>query len=306
MSGTPDAPEGVLLLDKPAGITSTRALVMAKRLLELRKAGHTGTLDPFATGLLPLVFGEATKFSRFLLDATKSYEATLRLGQRTASGDTEMPVIEERPVNVDSPQIDAVLEQFIGVQDQTPPMHSAVRVDGRRLYEHAREGVEVARAARRVDVSRLALLARDGNDLRFSVTCSKGTYVRTLAEDIGAALGCGGHLVALRRTAIGPLSLDSAVKIAEMEANDLDWRRSRLLPIDILVASLRRWDVDREAAVRFVQGQELREAPGSEGEEVAVYAPAGRLVGVGLRTAEGRLAPARLLSVANPKSPDFA
>lgn len=306
MAVAPRAPEGVLLLDKPSGITSTRALVLAKRLLELRKAGHTGTLDPFATGLLPLVFGEATKFSRFLLDAAKSYEATLRLGQRTASGDTEMPVIEERPVQADSSQIAAVFQRFTGVQEQTPPMHSAVRVDGRRLYEHARQGVEVARAPRRVDVSRLSLLDREGNDLHFAVTCSKGTYIRTLAEDIGAALGCGGHLVALRRTAIGPLALESSVKIIDLEANDLDWRRSRLLPTDVLVASLRRWDVDREAAIRFVQGRELDGAPGEVGEEIAVYAPAGRLVGVGLRNAEGRLAPARLLSVENPKSPDFA
>ena len=306
MTGDKPPAAGVLLLDKPAGITSTRALAIAKRLLELRKAGHTGTLDPFATGLLPLVFGEATKFSRFFLDATKSYEATIRLGQRTPSGDTETDVELERPVAVDGRQIADVLARFRGVQYQTPPMHSAVRIDGKRLYEHARAGVEIERAARRVEIVELESGARMGNDLAVRVTCSKGTYVRTLAVDIGEALGCGGHLVALRRTAIGKLTLDSAVEIADLEANSLEWRRSCLLPTDILVASLRRWDVQREAAVRFVQGQELTDAPGGDGEEVAVYAPAGRLVGVGLRGPGGRLAPQRLLSVANPKSPDFA
>ena len=303
----PAAPaEGVLLLDKPAGITSTRALATAKRLLQLRKAGHTGTLDPFATGLLPLVFGEATKFSRFLLDSVKSYEATLRLGEVTASGDIETPVIERRPVAVDESQIAEVLPRFRGIQQQVPPMHSAVRVDGRRLYEHAREGVEVARAARTIEVVALEMLDRVGEDLRIAVTCSKGTYVRTLGEDIGRALGCGAHLVALRRTAIGPLRVENAVNIAELEANELEWRRGRLHPVELLVAALPRWDVAKAQAVRFVQGQELAEAPGEPGAEVAVFAPGGRLVGVGLKSASGRLAPQRLMSVADPKSPDFA
>ena len=298
--------EGVLLLDKPAGITSTRALATAKRLLQLRKAGHTGTLDPFATGLLPLVFGEATKFSRFLLDAVKSYEATLRLGEVTASGDIEAPVTERRAVDVDDARIEEVLRGFLGVQEQTPPMHSAVRVAGRRLYEHAREGVEIERTARTIEICGLCRLGRQGNDLTVAVTCSKGTYVRTLGEDIGRALGCGAHLVALRRTAIGPLSLETAVKIADLEANGVEWGRHQLKPVHLLVASLPRWDVARELAVRFVQGQELAEAPAQPGSEVAVFAPGGRLVGVGRVETSGRLAPQRLMSVADPKSPDFA
>jgi tRNA pseudouridine55 synthase len=298
--------EGVLLLDKPAGITSTRALATAKRLLQLRKAGHTGTLDPFATGLLPLVFGEATKFSRFLLDAVKSYEATLRLGEVTASGDIETPVTQRCPVVADDEQIDEVLAGFLGFQDQTPPMHSAVRVAGRRLYEHAREGVEIDRAARTIEVRALRRLGRSGNDLTVTVTCSKGTYVRTLGEDIGRVLGCGAHLVALRRTAIGPLTVENAVKITDLEANGVEWARRQLRPVRLLVASLPRWDVAKELAVRFVQGQELAEPPAGPGTEVAVFAPGGRLVGVGRVEASGRLAPQRLMSVADPKSPDFA
>lgn len=302
-----DAPvEGVLLLDKPAGITSTRALATAKRLLQLRKAGHTGTLDPFATGLLPLVFGEATKFSRFLLDAVKSYEATLRLGETTASGDTETPVLERREVAVDDRRIAEVLARFRGFQKQVPPMHSAVRIDGRRLYEHAREGVEVERAARDIEVVALAALGREGPDLHIAVTCSKGTYVRTLGEDIGRALGCGAHLVALRRTGIGSLRVETSVKIGELEANGTEWSRTQLRPVEMLVASLTRWDVERDAAVRFAQGQELPDAPGETGSEVAVFAPGGRLVGVGLKGTSGRLAPQRLMAVADPKSPDFS
>ena len=298
--------EGVLLLDKPAGITSTRALASAKRLLQLRKAGHTGTLDPFATGLLPLVFGEATKFSRFLLDAVKSYEATLRLGEVTASGDTETEVVERRRVDVDDATIDEVVGRFHGVQDQTPPMHSAVRIDGRRLYEHARQGVEVERAARRIEITEIRMTGREGNDVRVAVTCSKGTYVRTLGEDIGRALGCGAHLVALRRTRIGALRLETAVKFADLEANGVEWSRQQLRPVELLVESLPRWDVDREGAVRFVQGQELAGAPGEPGAQVAVFAPGGRLVGVGLMGAGQRLAPQRLMAVANPKAPDFS
>lgn len=300
------APEGVLLLDKPAGITSTRALATAKRLLGSRKAGHTGTLDPFATGLLPLVFGEATKFSRFLLDSTKGYHATLRLGEETASGDTESPVGETREVACGEAEIAAVVSAFTGSLAQVPPMHSAVRVGGKRLYDLARAGEEVERAPRTVIIERLEVLGRTGNDLRVAVTCSKGTYVRTLAVDMGRALGCGAHLVALRRVTVGAFSIDQASNLGEMEANSVEWRLSRLLPVESLVASLPRWRVPREAAVRFVQGQDLAEAPAAPGVEVAVFGPGDRLVGVGLVGAAGQLAPARLMSFANPKSPDFA
>jgi tRNA pseudouridine55 synthase len=298
--------QGVLLLDKPVGFTSTQALGRAKRFLQLRKAGHTGTLDPFATGLLPIVFGEATKFSRFLLDATKTYEATLRLGEVTPSGDTETAVLQRRAVVVDDHQIAAVMARFTGVQRQIPPMHSAVRVDGKRLYEHARKGVEIERDARTIDVVRLEAVRRDGRDLDVRVTCSKGTYVRTLGADIGEALGCGAHLVALRRIAIGKLSVEDATKIADLEANGVEWSRSRLLPVDLLVDTLTRWHVNTQQAVRFAQGQELADSPGSGEEDIAVYAPSGRLVGVGRRSPAGRLAPSRLMAVPNPRDPDFS
>ncbi len=306
MSAPERAPEGVLLLDKPPGITSTRALATAKRLLGSRKAGHTGTLDPFATGLLPLVFGEGTKFSRFLLDSTKGYHATMRLGEETPTGDTESPVAMTLPVTCGDAKVAAVVAAFTGTLSQVPPMHSAVRVGGKRLYELARAGEEVERAPRTVRIERLEVLGREGRDLTVAVTCSKGTYVRTLAVDMGRALGCGAHLVALRRVAVGNFTLQDAVTLVEMEGNDVDWRRSRLLPVESLVASLPRWSVPREAAVRFVQGQELPDPPGAPGAEVAVFGPGDRLVGVGLVGPEGRLAPARLMSFDNPKSPDFA
>lgn len=295
-----------MLLDKPPGTTSTRALAAAKRLLGSRKAGHTGTLDPFATGLLPLVFGEATKFSRFLLDSTKGYHATMRLGEETASGDTECPVAVTRPVGCSDADVARVISAFTGTLAQIPPMHSAVRVGGKRLYELARAGEEIERAPRTVLVERLEVLGRNDNDLSLAVTCSKGTYIRTLAVDMGRALGCGAHLVSLRRVSVGKFLLSDATKLDDMEANSAEWRRSRLLPVESLVASLARWTVMREAAVRFVQGQELPHAPASPGAEVAVFGPGDRLVGVGRVGPEGRLAPVRLMTFGNPKSPDFA
>jgi tRNA pseudouridine55 synthase len=298
-------PDGVLLLDKPAGITSTRALAKAKRLLGSLKGGHTGTLDPFATGLLPLVFGEATKFSRFLIDSEKAYEATLRLGEETPTGDTESEVRRRREVNVGDPQIDATLRAFLGVQAQIPPMHSAVHVGGRRLYDYARSGEEVERPSRTVEVLELERLSRRGNDLEVRVRCSKGTYVRTLAQDIGERLGCGAHLVALRRTAVGGFTLRQAVDFETLEREGIDVARSRLLVPEVLVAGLARLDAAEDDAVRFGHGQEIGASPGSGGE-VAVFGPGGRFLGVASRVAEGRVVPLRLMSTADAKLPDFA
>src|SRR5258706_7440514 len=233
-------PAGVLLLDKPAGITSTRALAAAKRVLAAAKGGHTGTLDPFATALLPLVCGEATKFSRFLIDSTKAYEATLSLGEETPTGDPESPVPRcsgEVPILV---KIDEVLRTFEGVQHQVPPMHSALHVGGRRLYEYAREGVEVAREPRSIEILELKRLGLEGNKLVVSVRCSKGTYVRVLAADIGRGLGCGAYLTALRRTQVGPFSLQSAVASAELEAGGGEWGRAPLPPLPPAVSELSR------------------------------------------------------------------
>jgi tRNA pseudouridine55 synthase len=288
-------PDGVLLLDKPAGITSTRALALAKRALGASKAGHTGTLDPFATGLLPLAFGEATKFSRFLIDAVKAYEATLQLGEETATGDTESPVVHSGGAIPDAAAIAEVVRRFVGPQSQVPPMHSAVHVGGRRLYEYAREGVEVAREARTIEVHALDILALEGNALVLSVRCSKGTYIRVLAADIGRALGCGAYLSALRRTAVGPFRLEEAVAMAELEACGPEKARGRLLPVDALVRELEPFSAGTEEALRFSHGRVIPGAsPGAD--PVAVYAPGGRFLGVAEALPGGGLAPLRLMA----------
>ena len=297
------SPDGVLLLDKPPGITSTRAMAMARRSLDASRVGHTGTLDPFATGLLPLVFGEATKFSRFLIDSTKSYSATLQLGEETETGDPESPPRKVSDDLPDSKKIEEVIGTFTGNIDQIPPMHSAIHVGGKRLYEYAREGVIVDRKARQVHVYALEMHSVSGSVLVLSVTCSKGTYVRVLAADIGRALGCGAYLIGLRRTAVGFFTLNGAVKLDELGALGAAQARKRLLPVESLVSGLPRADVDADTAIRFGHGQSIA-APGFETEPpVAVY-EGRRFLGVGLSDRE-RIAPLRLLAE-RPKSPDFA
>ena len=289
-----EQPHGVLLLDKPEGYSSTQALARAKRFLQARKAGHTGTLDPFATGLLPLVFGEATKFARFLLDARKTYRATLRLGVETSTGDTEGIEIARVPINVDSGLIDDVLASFVGVRDQIPPMHSAVRVGGKRLYELAREGHEIEREPRRIEILSLRREAFSQDELTIEVSCSKGTYVRTLAVDLGRALGTGAYLTGLRRTGAGPFRLEDAVGLEVLEGEGPMAARARLLPVDVLVADLPRQDLGDAEALRFTQGQEIAGAPGGPAE-VAVFGPGGSFLGVGA-CAGTRIAPLRLMA----------
>lgn len=288
-------PHGVLLLDKPPGITSTRALALAKRALGAEKAGHTGTLDPFATGLLPLAFGEATKFSRFLIDAVKAYDATLVLGEETASGDPETPIFKNGGLVPSSEKIADVLLHFVGVQTQTPPMHSAVHVGGRRLYEYAREGVEVPREPRAIEIHALILRGLEGNQLRVSVTCSKGTYVRVLAADIGRALGCGAYLAALRRTAVGRFELGAATPLADLEAAGVAGR-DRLLPVEALVADLERVDADAGAAAHFRHGRVIPFASVEGPGPYAIFAPGGRFLGVAEAAGEGALRPLRLMA----------
>ena len=299
-------PDGVLLLDKPAGITSTRALAKAKRLLGSLKGGHTGTLDPFATGLLPLVFGEATKFSRFLIDSRKSYEATLRLGEETATGDTESPVIRHCDVVVDSRKIDEVLGSFEGVHDQTPPMHSAVHVKGRRLYEYARAGEEVARPVRRIEIGEVTRIGLEDRDLTLRVTCSKGTYIRTLAQDIGRELGCGAFLVGLRRIAVGSFHLRNCVTFEQLESESREAARRRLLPPEVLVEGLARFDATPEETDHFVHGRVIDHRGGAIGDELAVFSPEGQFLGVGIRALGDGIAPLRLMSTTDTKLPDFA
>jgi len=290
-----DPIDGVLALDKPLGVSSNTALQQARRLLQARKAGHTGTLDPLASGLLPLTFGEATKFSADLLEADKDYEAQLALGAVTTTGDAEGDVTERHPVNVDRQQFEGVLARFVGSQQQVPPMHSAIKRDGQPLYALARQGQEVERAPRQITISRLRLLQWDPLLPVIELTCSKGTYVRVLAQDIGAALGCGAHLQALRRTRVGPLHLDRAVSLDRLQGQDLDGRRAWLQPMDTLLASLPSVTLDAAASARFAHGQRVR----SEGEQerLRVYAANGALMGVA-RCSGGWLEATRLVAQA--------
>ncbi len=247
--------DGVLLLDKPVGISSNTALQHARWLYRAQKAGHTGTLDPLASGLLPLCFGEATKFSQYLLDARKRYTATIRFGVTTTTGDSEGEVRATRPVDVTAEALAAALRRFTGRIAQVPPAYSALKFEGRPHYEYARAGKEVPRAPREVEIYALRLLSWTSSDAVVDVECSKGTYVRVLAEDIGEALGCGAHLTALRRTATGGFTLDEAVGFDVLEAEAEAARDARLLPAAVLVADLPTARVDAAAAGRFRQGQ---------------------------------------------------
>jgi len=273
-----DPVDGVLVLDKPLGISSNLALQKARGLLNARKAGHTGTLDPLAGGLLPLTFGEATKFSADLLDADKEYEAGIALGATTASGDAEGPVLVQRPVQCDRERFEAALAAFRGTIAQVPPMHSALKHEGRPLYELARRGREVERAPRTVRIERLELVHWDPLRPVVTIRCSKGTYVRVLAQDLGEALGCGAHLFGLRRTAVGPLRLAQAVTLEALAALAPGERRACLLPVDALVAGLPEVALDGAAAGRFAHGQAV--AMQGECERLRVYGPHRRLLGV--------------------------
>jgi tRNA pseudouridine55 synthase len=271
---------GVLLLDKPAGLSSTTAMGRARWLFQAEKAGHTGTLDPFATGLLPLCFGEATKFSRFMLDAEKSYRATLKLGSRTASGDTETPPFETRAVKVDMSDAQAILAKFIGAQTQVPPMHSALKQDGVPLYKLARKGIEVDRPARSINVYALSLVSLDGEVMVIDCRVSKGTYIRVLAEDIGEALSCGAHLTALRRTATGGYSIADAITLDELENMTLTERDERLKRCDSLSAALPAITLNAASSLGFGHGQVVQIAVSVPGE-FQVRNADGRFLGIG-------------------------
>ncbi|KAB0657180.1 tRNA pseudouridine(55) synthase TruB [Burkholderia diffusa] len=293
--------DGVLLLDKPVGLSSNDALIRAKRLLLAKKAGHTGTLDPLASGLLPLCFGEATKFSQDLLEADKTYEATMRLGVRTTTGDAEGDVLDTRAVECDRTAVEAALARFTGEIVQVPPMYSALKRDGKPLYEYARAGQTVEREGRNVTIHALDLLACELPDVTFRVTCSKGTYVRTLAEDIGEALGCGAHLTMLRRTGVGALTLEHAVTLDALSDATEAARDAWLQPVDALLSTFPLVRLDEACAKRFLHGQRLPLSAldpidAAEGERVRVYDEV-RLLGVA-RKANGVLAPERLVVTA--------
>ncbi|MDH2422906.1 tRNA pseudouridine(55) synthase TruB [Cobetia amphilecti] len=293
--------DGVLLLDKPKGMSSNYALQKARRLYQAQKAGHTGTLDPMATGLLPVCFGEATKFSSHLLEADKVYRARIQFGQVTDTGDAEGAVIREREIpEIAQAELDAVLDRFRGEIDQVPPMYSALKHQGRPLYELARQGIEIERAVRRVTIYNMALLARHSDGIEIEVAVSKGTYIRSLAEDIGEALGCGAHLTALRRLKTGPFTGDAMLDFERLEAlADQQAREGVLLPVDILLDHLPRLDITAEMARMILRGQQAETTTGSlEVDSLARVYQDQQLLGLVRIAAEGVIAPRRLLSSA--------
>lgn len=299
---------GVLLLDKPTGISSNDALIKAKRMLNAEKAGHTGTLDPFASGLLPLCFGEATKFSQDLLEADKTYQAVVHMGVQTSTGDTEGDVIATAQVNLTREQIEAVLPRFRGAIQQIPPMYSALKRDGRPLYEYARAGITLEREARDITIHHLSLVDWQPPMLTLDVTCSKGTYIRVLGEDIGHALGCGAHLQQLRRTGAGTLTIAGAVSLEQFDAMTPQQREQALAPVDALVSSFPEVRLTDELVLRFMQGQRLALgqtalASDNVGGRVRVYAQSsGHFLGSARWQPYAVLAPERLLASLQTKA----
>ncbi len=285
----------MLLLDKPIGLSSNQALQQVKRLYQAAKAGHTGSLDPLASGLLPLCFGEATKFSHFLLNADKSYRALIKLGSTTATGDAEGEVLSVATVNVTPKALNSVLEQFTGVIQQVPPMYSALKHQGKALYEYARAGVAIGRAARTVTVHQITLERFEQDEVEITVSCSKGTYIRTLAEDIGHALGCGAHLAGLRRLKAAHFSLQSAFKIEQLEAMTAEQRDQSLLPIDALIENLPQVQLDKDSVFYLLQGQAVWKSGLNIKGFFRLYSESGNFLGLGEQTSDGKIAPKRLL-----------
>lgn len=289
-----EAVSGVLLLDKPSGPSSNTVLQRVKRLLDAARAGHAGTLDPLASGLLVIAVGQATKFSGGLLEADKAYRARLRLGERTSTGDAEGTVLSRSEVAVSESELRAALERFRGEIEQVPPMFAAIKHEGRPLYAYARRGEHVERAPRRVAIRCLDLESFEGEAAILYVECSKGTYIRTLAEDIGAVLGCGAHLAALERLAVGSFTLEQSVRLEDFEGLSSAQRRERLLPPQALIESWPRLRLAAELTAKFRHGQAVP-ADAVDGN-VAVFGEGEMFLGTG--EVRGRtLQPRRLLAV---------
>lgn len=291
--------DGVLLFDKPGGMSSNAALQKARWLFNAEKAGHTGTLDPLATGLLPLCFGEATKFASSLLDADKAYLATVKLGIMTDTADAEGKVLAMHPVTATEADVRAVLPRFLGEIEQVPPMYSALKRDGTPLYELARQGIEVERAPRRVRVHSLELSSWRGDSFELAVECSKGTYIRTLAADIGNVLGCGAHLTALRRTRVAALDVLQAVTLEAIEALPIEQRDSLLQPTDALLAGLPAVQLNAQEAMRMLRGQPVRWT-GTPSSQNRLFGPQG-FIGLGESSEDGWLIPRRLIHFPSSK-----
>lgn len=297
---TKRAINGVLLLDKPLGFSSNQALQKVKWLFSATKAGHTGTLDPLATGLLPICLGEATKFAQYVTDADKTYFATIKLGATTTTGDAEGEVLTTAPVNVTQPQLEAACKQFLGEISQMPPMYSALKHEGKALYEYAREGVNIERKTRLITIQSIAINDFDDDIAKITVSCSKGTYIRTLAEDIGTVLGCGAHLIGLRRIETAGYLLAQAITIEQLEALSQENRDALLLPVDSAIEALTKVILNADAAHFVLQGQAVW-LPGntrqnlSVGDDLRLYDEQGQFLGLGFLQDDGNIAPKRLI-----------
>lgn len=308
MTGTAIAPvrrvwrdvDGVVLLDKPAGISSNTALQIARRLYSARKAGHTGTLDPLATGLLVLCFGEATKFSTWALRHGKRYTGEIQLGARTTTGDAEGEIVERQGWSLDHVDLSEIAARFTGVQSQLPPIYSALKRNGKPLYEYARAGVEVVVEPREVTIHALRLEALPNGRVGFEVACSSGTYVRSLAEDLAAAMGTVGHLAVLRRVASGPLDVTSAETPEALKAMSEATRATRLLPVDALVSTLPAVALDAGQSSTLGHGQIVPQGPGHAVGHHRAYGSNGRFLGVVDRRDDGALRVVRLMAQAGP------
>ena len=292
-----DPVDGILLLDKPAGITSNEALQRARKLLGARKAGHTGSLDPIATGLLPLCFGSSTRWSGYFLGSDKSYKATVRLGETTETGDSEGAVTTRRPVNVSESHVRSILQEFVGTRLQIPPMYSAVKVDGQPLYKLARQGKEIAREPREVTVHNLDFHSYDGRDIELTLRCSSGFYVRTLATEIGERLETGGHVIGLRRLGVAGLVVDQALTLDDLaKMPGSVERRACLGSVGEALDHLPAVELSVDAAFYLCRGQSVR-ASNLPGEgSVRLYSSATGFLGVGVVGPQGTVAPERLVS----------
>lgn len=289
---------GVLLFDKPPGFSSNQALQKVKWLYQAEKAGHTGTLDPLATGLLPICFGEATKFAQYLTDADKTYMATIKLGKTTSTGDAEGEVLAVKPVRITAAELTQVVGQFLGDIDQVPPMYSALKHEGQALYTYARAGVQIARKPRSVTIKAITVNAFAGDEVQLTVTCSKGTYIRTLAEDIGNMLGCGAHLTALRRTKTADFDLAASIALSDLEQLTLDARDRLLLAVDSTIASLPKILLTQDAAYYLLQGQAVWQPGFIPSGDLRLYDEQRQFLGLGTLQDDGKVAPKRLLKQA--------
>lgn len=290
---------GVLLLDKPLGFSSNQALQKVKWLFQAAKAGHTGTLDPLATGLLPICLGEATKFAQYVTDADKTYIATVKFGETTTTGDAEGEVLARHPVDFDLKKLAAVCDAFVGEISQVPPMYSALKFEGKALYEYAREGVDIERQARLVTITSIQIDSFANEIAVLTVSCSKGTYIRTLAEDIGHQLGCGAHLIGLRRTETAGYLIEDAITLEALELlvkeTPVEKLAELILPMDSAIAYLPKLVLNVDAAHYLMQGQAVWQSGLVPEGELRLYDDKNQFLGLGVLQEDGKIAPKRLM-----------